>query len=207
MTDFSLDRIGDRLSGKNLTGQELILAEDDKVRVEWVMRQLDTEMGGRLLDIGASDGSLSRLAYERHGLTPHAIEPHPQHREALHAIAEIGWVTFQRAPFCFDSTERTYRFALLCEVMEHQDLESAQKYFLGWALALAETVVVTVPNRNAASFEASGRARWDWPDHKSHYTAEILELVAKAEGRRIDKLEPIVGTLEDSIWLGAVIDA
>ncbi len=38
-TDFSLDQIGRRLRGEGLTEQEQILAADDKVRVEWIVRQ------------------------------------------------------------------------------------------------------------------------------------------------------------------------
>lgn len=203
MTDFSLDRIGDRLSGKNLSGQELILAVDDKIRVKWIVDRVD-EFPGPILDFGASDGAVSRAIVEAWNTRCWLIERHPNHAAALMEFArEYGaWVATSQSAMSLLPND-FFGVALVCEVLEHYDRDSGE-LLLKSLRRSARNLIVTVPNVYSATFDRAGRSRWNWPDHKHHYNAQTF---ADLLGVSLDKIEPIVGTLEDSIWLGAVIDA
>ncbi len=196
MTDWSLDSIGKRLRGEGLSADERVMAEDDAVRVNWAREQF----AGKTLiyDIGASDGSVTDDLY----MTVLAIESHPDH-----APPRNRWW------FCgpaIDGLKSVPNFAAevveaaWCgEIIEHLT-EQDGKDLLAAIPPYCDTLILTVPNRDAVSYEASGRSRWGWPDHKRFFNQSTLPLWLESCGWRVEKLEPIVGTLDDSIWLGAV---
>ena len=197
--DWSLDTIGRRLSGEGLSEQEKVLAADDKVRVDWILSQFH----GRetVLDIGASDGAISRLLYSEHGARLLLVEKHPAHQGALVNLAHVssGWYApddamnvLQRWPL-----NAKVDTALLCEVCEHMHGDRADVLF-HIVRSVARRVIVTVPNSNAQSYEANGRARFDFPDHKSFYDQTQFRDTFHCTP------VPIVGTLNDSIWLGGI---
>ena len=194
--DYSLDEIGKRLRGEGLTPEEQILAEDDKVRVLWAREQLKDAYV--IYDIGSSDGSVTA------GLRASifALDKHPAHtlsnRWFFHGEAADGLLALR----VWDDS------AWICvawcgEIFEHLTLIEGKR-ILDALPASCQHLVVTVPNRNSASYDASGRSRWDWPDHKRHFTHNHLREWLSSCGWRHERIEPIVGTLEDSIWLGAV---
>lgn len=196
MTDYSFDRIGERLAHPE---REPVLAADDAVRVRWVLDRLhDLAPVRNLVDIGASDGAIARLCRPYTSRIA-VIECHPDHR---HALSDQGfWCYFgdavagleQMPPGFWDT-------ALLCEVLEHLTYDDAYR-LVRQARRVARRVIVTVPNRRAGSYEAAGRARWDWPDHRQTFNAMTLMQLTQTSWAA-----PIVGAgTHDSIWLGTVI--
>jgi hypothetical protein len=217
--DYSYDQIGKRLSGEGLTEHERILAEDDKVRVQWVLEHVkaldDNECHSPILvvDIGASDATIGRRIFDATGFRLAGIEPHPAHRDAMVRAAADGvyaWVSFvpaEDALFGLPMSDIDNQVAILAgEVFEH--LDDAQLDNLMVSVNSHWMLVVTVPNRNSVSYDAQARSRWNWPDHKQHFTASGLGAFLKKHGwTRFNErvgIQPIVGTLDDSVWLGAV---
>jgi hypothetical protein len=209
VTDFTLDRIGDRLSGTNLTDAEQVLAADDKVRVAWVIHKVTACRPRTLVDVGASDGSIAQAIRDRvhgGGLTVFAIEPHPAHREALaarpfftfHGMAVPALCALMGVPGAFSKS--LYDVALVGEVLEHLDRDRGRQ-ILAQLKCMVRELVVTVPNARCETYLAEGRARRDWPDHKRFFSDD--DLAAALAGWKDVTIEPIVGTRSDSIWLGA----
>jgi 2-polyprenyl-3-methyl-5-hydroxy-6-metoxy-1,4-benzoquinol methylase len=194
--DYSLDRIGVRLSGKGLTKHERVLAQDDRVRVRWILDH--TTMTDAVVDIGASDGSISERLVKR-GQRVFAIERHPAHREALSRL-ENCWIwrgdAIQALPLLTGGG-----VALCGEVLEH--LTPIEGRALLRAIKL-QKLVVTVPNRASRSYDKSKRSRWNWPDHRRNFRLSSLHSCLADSGWIVERVEPIVGTINDSIWLGAV---
>lgn len=204
MTDYSLDQIGKRLGGEGLTEHERLLAEDDKVRVAWVMGKLEAERWSPddfpchrdALDIGASDGWFTAQMV-RWGWHVWAVERHPAHVASLTQIRPTPWLFLGDVEKCpFPKVD----VALCCEVLEHMD--AARVKDLLYKIR-ARTLIVTVPNANCKSYLATGRARRDWPDHRLEFRADSLAERLACVSKDFS-IEPIVGTLDDSIWLGAV---
>jgi hypothetical protein len=206
--DYSLDEIGKRLSGEGLTPEEQILAADDRERVAWVMNRTRRTIPNVIVDVGASDGALARLWLAR-GDQVLAIERHPAHVLSLALSGAVcyfgaavdGLTAFGACGvYCYD--------VVIAEVLEHLNADDGAVILAaipehsdyGWP-----RLVVTVPNRQSASFDSSGRSRWIWPDHRRYFTATSLTDWLATCGWIVDgSVTPIVGTLEDSIWLGAV---
>ncbi len=189
--DYSLDRIGERIDRPELSP---MLSSDDAVRVQWVLSA--APKSGRIVDIGASDGAISK----RLAVKPWVIERHPAHRDALAALSEMGaWCSFGDA---FDALpafpDRFFDAALLCEVLEHHSDDDAHR-LLYEAKRVARTVIVTVPNCNCESYKRDRRQRYDYPDHRSFYDARSLREMCNTS-----MVVPLVGELHDSIWLGAI---
>lgn len=198
--DFSLDEIGRRLSGEGLSEQEQILAADDKVRFDWVLER--AKRFHWAFDIGASDGSLIRALGG--GNTYFAVERHPAHREAL---SQLGCWTFfgdaLDAVHALPSWQYPNGCVAVCaEMLEH----CGEGYGLNLLQALrhaAPNLIVTVPNSMCASYMDSGRSRRDWPDHQQTFDAPKLRAQLERVHWIVDAIEPIVGTLTDSVWIGA----
>lgn len=206
--DFSLDEIGKRLSGEGLTPEEQVLALDDVVRVQWVVNAVSRlAWYDTIIDIGSSDGAVAAkfLALRRR---VYLIEPHAAHRDAL---ARMGCWTFFGAArdalyrMAWPSNGPDDRTLAYCgEVFEHLSEEDGYHIAMRLHARCASRLIVTVPNRHSASYDASRRSRWDWPDHKRTFSADSLREWLTGMQWEVETLDPIVGTLEDSIWLGAV---
>lgn len=204
--DYSLDRIGQRLSGEGLSEQEQILARDDKRRVAWILRQFDGDAHAyqRVVDVGASDGAIAKLVEERITAPVWRIEKHDAHRD-MHEIWSShtgGFVSFGDAFMALPTvSDGFFDHALLCEVLEHLPSPEAKR-LAALVRRKAKRVIVTVPNVNSPSFDNEGRSRWNWPDHRTTFHAERLAYVLNTSVIA----EPIVGSsLTDSIWLGTVV--
>jgi hypothetical protein len=205
--DWSLDRIGDRLAGINLNPAEQLMAEDDRVRVAWVVRQVLERRPRTLIDVGASDGTIAAMIKAaREHLTVFAIEPHQAHREVLasrpfwtfHGPAVPALTALMNVPDALLKTH--YDVALVGEVLEHLDRDGGRQ-ILAQLKCMVKQLVVTVPNARCETYMAQGRARRDWPDHQRFFDDD--ELARSLAGWRDVTIEPIVGTRSDSIWLGA----
>jgi hypothetical protein len=209
--DYSFDRIGDRLDHPD---REPELSADDRVRARWVLDH--TSHAPPLLDVGASDGALVRQWIEQWCMVWDgdeydspvvlAIEPHRGHRKALECLRPDVWTIHDRAELVLPKLSATFLTIRCTELLEHLD-EATGAYILNAAKGLLHRdggLVVTVPNRDCASIPAH-RQRWNWPDHRRHFTASSLRQTLETCGWRLEALEPIVGDrLDDSIWLGAV---
>jgi hypothetical protein len=206
MTDYSLDQIGKRLRGENLTDEEKILAADDKVRVEWVRDQL--KHADYIYDIGASDGSVTATL----DATVFLLESHPAHRDAL---ARSGRWCFlgdaedglKQLPIIDGGLEKAY-----CgEVLEHLSPEKGAAILHAIPMH-CQWLIVTVPHCPVVGdiYGPQGRSRWDWPDHVRRFWPDSLDKWLRSCGwepyslTHDSTVDPIVGTIEDSIWLGAV---
>lgn len=202
--DYSYDRIGDRLSGRNLTKHERVLALDDAVRVRWMGGGVLSDPFSTIVDIGASDGTISDLWYYRNPMaTFYLIEQHTRHVTSLAAKTSAAWCFFG------DASAGLIRLGLkradvvlLGEVLEHMTPRAGADLLRN--LPPTAFIFITVPNRNSQSYDKAKRSRWDWPDHKRHFTARSFRNMLTKAGLKIQTLQPIVGTLNDSIWLGAV---
>lgn len=204
-SDFSFDRIGERLDHPD---RDPILSADDLVRVQWIEKQ----WAGctRLLDVGASDGALTeRFLKQSPEHEAVVIEPHPEQAAAL--LVRLR-PYLDRVVFYFCPIERAVLLGLnvkwpdcvlMGEVLEHID---GAETVVGYVTPIGEhqRLVVTVPNRRSASYDGSGRSRWEWPDHKRWFdTRELADLLQYVGGDELI-ITPIVGEVNDSIWLGAV---
>ena len=200
--DYSLDEIGKRLSGEGLTPQEQILAADDWRRVEWVRGAVAGAGNTDIIDIGASDGTLAEW-WARLGHRVFTIESHDAHRERLSTLPVFSfhgdaWTGVTR----FTRLRKATVF--LGEILEHLDSSYSQQLVQAVAQIIEpDTIVITVPNANCESYLASGRARRDWPDHQQQFQKHGLWTLFEGLDYSI-RVYPIVGTLDDSIWLGAV---
>jgi hypothetical protein len=201
MTDWSLDAIGKRLRGEGLSAEERVLAEDDKVRVAWVLDH--SRPFWNVVDVGASDGSIADAMRELHNPGLFLIERHPAHVAALSTRGM--WMFYGEAIDGLKALPYMYeRTACLCgELLEHLSQEDGAALLRAIGDSIRD-LIVTVPNRNAVSYEATGRSRWGWPDHVRWFNQSDLPLWLESCGWNVVTLEPIVGTLDDSIWLGAV---
>lgn len=197
--DYSLDEIGRRLSGEGLSEQERVLAEDDKVRVQWVRDRINCNHYTNIIDVGASDGSVT----DNLTGTRFLIERHRAHVDALarESFENGCWLWLGGAHNALISLPTVPNSVTVCaEVLEHMDQLDGEDII---ARAHGD-LLVTVPNLNSASFDATGRSRWDWPDHRRHFTADGLRNWLESCDWRVAVFAPIVGTLDDSIWLGAL---
>lgn len=196
--DYSLDRIGDRLSGTNLSEHERVLAMDDRVRAEWILQQVQDET--TVVDIGCSDGWFAR-EWLRQGKTVFAVERHSAHKAHLQDLAG-AWTFFGEAKDACIALGRSHGgVTVLGEVLEHLEIEAAESLL---RFIPTDDLIVTVPNACAMSYTPHGRARHEWPDHKIHFEPAFLLAMLTRTGWNVTKLTAIVGTLTDSIWLGAV---
>lgn len=205
--DYSLDRIGERLDNPEA---EPMLSQDDYLRLKWIQEKWEDAY--RLIDVGASDGGITERFVRRS--TQHesiVIEPHAGQRDKL--LARL-WPFRDRVVFCFSTLEHAIAkidgqwadVVLVGEVIEHLEPHIADDFLREICACGLCRVVITVPNKNAKRYDLQGRSRWQWPDHKQHFTDVTLGLMLARHFTHVD-IEPIVGTLDESIWLGAVCRA
>ncbi len=196
MTDFSLDQIGRRLSGVGLSAEEQVLALDDAVRVKWVRDRLLSGGYRAVIDVGASDGSVTANL----DMLTFLIERHPAHRDAL--SKRECWTYFGDAGNALRELPPEVDIrcvTLFGEILEHLDEPEGADL-----IAQAHGhLIITVPNANCESYKPQ-RQRAEWPDHRRQFTAESLSAWLDSCDWDVRMLHPIVGTLDDSIWLGAV---
>jgi ubiquinone/menaquinone biosynthesis C-methylase UbiE len=188
------DRIGDRLMRPDAVDPDKRhLIADDHQRAS---RVLQLGYGGRVLDVGTSDGTLLLRAVRQWNLSgavgvdvaPSAIA------EANEAVARDpaldGRVEFM-VSFIEDLTfpDGAFDTVSACETLEHIGLGQFERALgnLMRMLSRGGTLLMTVPNRYPApGYEREGRARWSWPAHHQFFTETSVRYL----------LAPLFETLE-----------
>lgn len=160
-----IDAIGDRLDHPENVPEELKhLIADDVARVEKI---LSIPVSGRVLDVGCSDGAITRRIQQR---WPDAIVGGCDIRATTFPYWQ--WDIRQPAQNVIPC-DAIYA----CEVFEHLTDADAQKALTNILAVLKPggDLVVTVPNHDCAEeYEAGCRARWQWPDHRSVWRYDKL---------------------------------
>jgi SAM-dependent methyltransferase len=167
MSDY-IDRIGDRLDHPERVPKEYAhLIADDRQRVE---RILSIPVSGRVLDVGCSDGAITRRIAETWGIAM-PIGADLRATECDYGLTwdcRTPWPYLHLAPF-----DAVYA----CEVFEHMTAADAD-FSMGNICAVLKpggSLILTVPNRHPHDlYEVGCRSRWAWPDHRSSWTAEHL---------------------------------
>lgn len=192
MSQDYTDQIGLRLDHPEKVPAEFQhLIPDDQARVEWV---LSHEVSGRVLDVGCSDGAISRRIASRWGV---AVQPLDK---AQWDIRE-GWPRIVNSELVIALASFD---AIFCtEVLEHLFPHEGQRALANlWAvLKPGGTLIITVPNCVPSVLIQPNRHRWAWPDHKRYFTQESLtHLLMDQFGFVGTRVEQIV----EGVWLGAV---
>lgn len=183
----STDRIGQRLDHPEQVPAEFQhLIPDDIARVEWI---LSHEVKGRVLDVGCSDGAISRRIQDTWDVGLVGADFNKAVRWA--ACWDI------REPFKVPSIAIGFDAVYCTEVLEHLFPHESEIALANlWAvLKPGGQLIITVPNRA----KEGPHARWDWPDHKQYFLWWLLEQLLRRQFRDV-QCRPIV----DDIWLGAV---
>lgn len=161
-----VDRIGDRLDRPELVPAELRhLVPDDQQRVK---RILSFPVSGRVLDVGCSDGAITRRIKATWKTETWGADLRTQVWEDCGYIIwdmRDAWPTRANIP-AFDAI-------YACEVFEHltdADASNALRNIME-LLKPGGDLIVTVPNRHPHDlYEVGCRSRWAWPDHRSSWT-------------------------------------
>jgi 2-polyprenyl-3-methyl-5-hydroxy-6-metoxy-1,4-benzoquinol methylase len=192
--DHSFDQIGRRLRGKDLTAHERVLATDDAVRVRWLLAHFAD--GDSVVDVGASDGAIAHRIQRQTHCPVIAVERHRGHPAPRGLLWYAGEAEMILPALPCHS-------ALCAEVLEHLTV-TAGRALLAALSPDCQRLIVTVPNRRSQSYDNTKRSRWAYPDHVRTFTAKSLTRWLLSCGWQTDQVTPIVGTLNDSIWLGCV---
>lgn len=207
-TDYQ-DRIGDRLDHPENVPPELAhLIPDDVQRVK---RILEFPVSGRVLDVGCSDGAITRRIKSSHpgvGVIGSDVDTSRWTRVAwdtlfvewdiripLHACRTAGlmdgWVPLDAV--------------YACEVFEHLTDDDADKALVNVlaVLKLGGDLILTVPNRRPADrYTVQCRDRWRWPDHRSSWTWGKLSAWLRPHFTDLEPVPLYDGEpFERSIWL------
>lgn len=192
MGDFT-DKIGDRLDHPERVPQEYQhLIADDQQRVK---RILEFPVSGTVLDVGCSDGAITRRIGQVWNVNAHGAD-----------ILPIEQWRFQwdiREPYWLRAVP--YDAVYVCEVFEHF-IDAEANVALINILAMLKPggdLIVSVPNRHPHDdYEIGCRSRWQWPDHRSGWTPEKL---SRFLGPHFVTIQPVPlypgERYRDSIWL------
>lgn len=165
------DAIGDRLNHPENVPEELKhLIADDVARVEKI---LSIPVSGRVLDVGCSDGAITKRIAAKWGTDTVGVDVRPTD---CFQGGFNGYIQHDvRRPF--NRLAVPYDAIYACEVFEHltdDDADLALATLLG-VLNEGGTLIVSVPNRECADEYVAGcRDRWKWPDHRSVWTHRRL---------------------------------
>jgi SAM-dependent methyltransferase len=163
------DHIGARLDDPDAVDpQYRHLIHDDQQRVR---RILDFPVSGHVLDVGCSDGAVTRRIAKRWNVQTFGCD--------VRVVAEPRDFTFIqwdiREPY--PMLAQAFDVAFACEVFEHltaDEAAEALRNLCTW-LKPGGDLIVTVPNRDCADHYTAGcRDRWRWPDHRQAYTPHRL---------------------------------
>lgn len=207
MPDYT-DKIGQRLDDPASVPAEFAhLVADDIQRVE---RILSFPVSGRVLDVGCSDGAITRRIAAKWDVETTGADVNPPQFYYTTAPWQrwmplyVGWDVRQPYPYVYGQFDAVYA----CEVFEHLTDADAKKALQNIRAVLKPegSLIVTVPNRTPHDlYEVGMRSRWAWPDHRSRYTlASLLEFL-KTGGFPIRNMEivPLYDGEQpsESIWL------
>src|SRR5574338_218206 len=171
-----IDQIGLRLNHPELVPPEYRhLVPDDVQRVE---RILSIPVHGRVLDVGCSDGAITRRIAAKWDVCASGADIHPPQTWCTSSgpVNEPYWFNWDaREPWPY--IEADFNAAYACEVFEHltdADADKALTNILN-VLKPGGDLIVTTPNRYPNDlYEVGMRSRWAWPDHRSAWTATKL---------------------------------
>lgn len=162
------DAIGDRLDHPERVPPEYQhLIADDQQRVA---RILSIPVAGRVLDVGCSDGAITRRIAGQWGAVVDGSDRPPMRvtvwRPPLFTYVLV-WDIREPWP---GAPSVQYDAVYCCEVLEHLTEAEAPLalYHILSILKPGGTLIVTVPNRHPHDrYEIGCRSRWAWPDHRS----------------------------------------
>jgi len=194
------DAIGDRLERPWLVPREhQHLIADDQRRCAAIVA---LPAAGRVLDIGCSDGAITRRIQEA---WPGAQVTGMDLQETCPGLARYVQWDIRRPVSSSELAGTLWDRIYACEVFEHLTPEEAGRALRSVLGLLHPTgdLVVTVPNRHPHDrYEVSCRARWAWPDHRHSYTQASLRawLAPWFQAFAWHAIEPGVPT-DEGIWL------
>ena len=195
-TDYQ-DHIGDRLDHPERVPDEFQhLIADDQQRVA---RILSIPVSGRVLDVGCSDGAITRRIWDQWhvNIVGADIDPPPHW---FKWDAREPWPTGLYGMALFDAV-------YACEVLEHLTDDDATKALANILAVLKPCgdLIVTVPNRYPHDlYEVGCRSRWKWPDHRSAWDFPKLRRLLRPHFTAVEFL-PLYDheAAAQSIWLMA----
>lgn len=189
------DRIGDRLDHPELVPPEYAhLIMDDQQRVK---RILEFPVSGRVLDVGCSDGAITRRIAETWPVYVVGADI------GAHDTTDNRVCWDVRQPF--PHREEPFDAAYVCEVLEHLTRVDAERALLNIINVIKSggDIIVTVPNRYVAEHYTAGcRDRWRWPDHRSVWAFDTISPLLRSYFEEVEFV-PLYDGEEpyQSIWL------
>ncbi len=198
-----IDQIGQRLDHPDRVPREFQhLIADDRQRVK---RILEFPVSGRVLDVGCSDGSITRRIKDAWGVRVLGIDRYPAHGWEDRRDVFLYQRFDIRLPLDMSAQWVPFDVVYACEVFEHLTDADAQLALTNILTVLKPggDLIVTVPNRDCAEEYVAGcRDRWKWPDHRSVWTFEKLR-ACLARAFPVHQFVPLYpeDAIADSIWL------
>lgn len=213
------DAIGDRLDHpERVPAEYQHLIVDDRQRVT---RLLEIPVSGRVLDVGCSDGAITRRLAERWPtavFTGCDLVPAYRWREPVptpaSGFAYAYWdvrraaVAWDRPARMHDPQQGDFDAVFCCEVLEHLTRAESAVALANIAAVLAPggTLVVTVPNWTPhEDYVAGCRDRGRWVDHRRTWTAWDLVLALHTVGITVpDDSHHRVPLYDGEDWLHSI---